>query len=644
MYVFGYDSNKENIILRFDAISEEWESLLVQGRFNVNEYSYGLYIDEDLILIVAGRKMNNSNEETKGGDEASGECLLYSVKRNQFYQFPALNQSRFWHSCIAFKDNVYVFGGNSKGLDEFTVSSLTSSVEKINYSNLKEANKVAQLQFSVIMTLKWDEIEPFNKIRCNHNSIVYKEEIFLFGGITVGGKICRDVEKYNPAQNRWLHLDWKLPFYIHSTSITALNEHEIIFIGGKNYAGIIPSIYQINFSTMKYQSKGAFSFRVSPKILHHSAHIYIFGGDKEMSCEKMNPVEFVSYASSESYTGFINSDLINLPCSFGNVDIGDDKVQREEHEIFSPGIEESNCVNDLERFFLFGTPNHPFLLEFNGKTENVNFHPISLFYRFFYFGCACRVNENTIITFGGITPPKRKASRSVQILSLRKFHSQKLEKMSQSRCKFESIMIDNKIYVIGGIYFENENEIYLKSCECFDLATFKWTQIASLNKPRYNCSLYSNKNCIYALGGSDGQKFYETVEKYSIEDDVWSIVPLSEQGLENPLMCPAITMFSDEELLIVGGTTLEKPSTNLTLLNITDNSKKKVGFLKEGRYGHKIWRFSDYIFIIGGSKSNIGVECIRNSTFENMTSLFPNFDESLGKYYRDKMLNGVLGA
>jgi hypothetical protein len=40
-------------------------------------------------------------------------------------------------------------------------------------------------------------------------------------------------------------------------------------IGGKNDAGMIPSIYEIDMEKRVYHSKGAFSFRVKPKILHY---------------------------------------------------------------------------------------------------------------------------------------------------------------------------------------------------------------------------------------------------------------------------------------------------------------------------------------------------------------------------------------
>jgi hypothetical protein len=37
--------------------------------------------------------------------------------------------------------------------------------------------------------------------------------------------------------------------------------------------------------------------------------IYIFGGDKEKSCEKLNPLTFQSFGSEDSYSNIINSEL-----------------------------------------------------------------------------------------------------------------------------------------------------------------------------------------------------------------------------------------------------------------------------------------------------------------------------------------------
>jgi len=42
--------------------------------------------------------------------------------------------------------------------------------------------------------------------------------------------------------------------------------------------------------------------------------IYVFGGDSDKSCEKLNPQSFVAYGSDESYTSIVDTDL----CSFAD--------------------------------------------------------------------------------------------------------------------------------------------------------------------------------------------------------------------------------------------------------------------------------------------------------------------------------------
>ena len=652
---------KQNTIIRFDAENEEWESIVVNQNAEFYEHSQACMVDDDMILITGGRQTNSSGGkqgEPSDSDEATTICQLYSIPKNQFYSFPPMNLGRFMHMMVSFKDQIYVMGGKT---EENENEGITSSVEKIAMAEIKDYirggiggtsegsqpnNRVGgENTSSPLVKARWSEIEPFNKYRYNAITIVYRREIYLLGGVTRGGKLCRYVEKFNINENHWYTLKWKMPFAIHSCSVTTLSSSEIIIIGGKNDAGLTPSIYQMNFLTRRYQSKGAFSFRLLPKVLNHLGNIYIFGGDKNMSCEKLNPIEFVSFEASESYNTLLNGDLTNFPAGHPTVVLSQEEPMEENQNPFKEQIKLSPLDSDFERFYLFGTPNHPFMLELDTVKESANFHPVSFDLRFYFFGYSLRLNENYIISMGGITPPRKSATRSVQIISTNTgFETKKAAKMKDSRCKFSAICAGDKVFVVGGINFVNEAENYMAACEMYDVNKNTWTKISSLNQNRYNCALGLVGDKIYAFGGSNGQNYLETVECYSISQDTWLLFKLEELKLEEPCSNISVLHMSDHEFLLVGGSTTDKMLRDVVLFDTKNNQQQKVGQLADPRSSSKVFKHNDYIFILGGSKNEKGIEVLKRDNYDLKPDLFKMFDDAMAKCYKDKMLNGIEGA
>ena len=79
---------------------------------------------------------------------------------------------------------------------------------------------------------------------------------------------------------------------------------------------------------------------------------------------------------------------------------------------------------------------------------------------------------------------------------------------------------DDKIYVVGG-YGGGDNNC-LDTAERFDPATKKWEQIANLNEGRRALSVVALPDGIYAIGGYSGKQYLSSVERYDIEQNVWT--------------------------------------------------------------------------------------------------------------------------
>ena len=642
--------------MHFDATSEEWESLIPEHQRPFLDYCQAIQVDQENVLITGGKNTAQTRTAIVDDEEGSVFCEIYNMKLKKFFLIPNLQTGRYQHCMALLQKNAYVIGGifdeklkNGQGY--------TSSVEKINIAPYREKiKKISSKEEPLptnnrieVPTVTWIEIEPFVKYRNNANCFIFKEEIYLIGGMQSNGKICRYVERYNPTTNQWTLLKWKMPIAIHSFSITPFNNNEILLVGGKNDAGITPSIYQLDFENRKYQSRGAFSFRVSPKIIQHHEDIYIFGGDNEKSCEKLNPEKFVSYAASESYTTFLDDDLTRFSASHTCVNLNGQanpsKSSQNQSDPFATLEQKlNNSLDDLRSYFLFGTPNHPFVLELNHSNETVVPHSVGLEFRFYYFGFSLRISDEFILSMGGITPPKKNSSRSVQLFSTKAMTSKRLAKMKTGRCKFTALLHKNLVYILGGLGFQEGKEVQLSSMEVYDFKKNEWTALAPMNSPRYNCGICQHADKIYAFGGSDGGKYLSSIEAYIISENKWTLFPAAEFSLKNEISYLNVLPINADEFLMVGGATVDDSLSDINLINLKEKTIVKKGDLSVARQGVKYIRNKECIIVLGGSKTGSGVECIKTNNWGVLKDKFLNFDEFIGKFYRDRQLNGIQGA
>ena len=178
---------------------------------------------------------------------------------------------RFDHSAGFVKSSecVYVFGGNSQNsvLDDF-------------------------LKFCFAKS-KWEvvrKIEPWPSARYDHKMIVYKESLFVFGGVLSDGSHSDELWVYDTVSGNWSFLEFNnvsKPPGLSGHSMT-LVEDVIYIIGGKADNGQYSSeIYSINASSpLSWNTEKLSGGRTSNRLLHgHSAvyhpetsSIIIYGG------------------------------------------------------------------------------------------------------------------------------------------------------------------------------------------------------------------------------------------------------------------------------------------------------------------------------------------------------------------------------
>lgn len=80
------------------------------------------------------------------------------------------------------------------------------------------------------------------------------------------------------------------------------------------------------------------------------------------------------------------------------------------------------------------------------------------------------------------------------------------------------------VYAIGGYNFKDGA---LDSVERFSLEKQEWQMIANLNSRRINCgSCQIGLNHIFVFGGRNEVGFYDTVERFNIELNLWNLLKI----------------------------------------------------------------------------------------------------------------------
>ena len=93
--------------------------------------------------------------------------------------------------------------------------------------------------------------------------------------------------------------------------------------------------------------------------------------------------------------------------------------------------------------------------------------------------------------------------------------------MLAKRCRLGVSTLGGKIYAAGGY----DGSLFLKSVECYDPQTDRWTYVAPMNIRRSRVALVSDAGRLYAIGGYDGVQNLNSVEVYDPDSDVWAFAP-----------------------------------------------------------------------------------------------------------------------
>lgn len=92
--------------------------------------------------------------------------------------------------------------------------------------------------------------------------------------------------------------------------------------------------------------------------------------------------------------------------------------------------------------------------------------------------------------------------------------------MIEFRCYVTSVVLDGKIYALGG-YNKHQR---VSSCEVYDPESDSWTQIASMNYCRSDAGAVAHNGRIYIAGGINDTCIERSIEVYDPVQNSWTLL------------------------------------------------------------------------------------------------------------------------
>ena len=170
-------------------------------------------------------------------------------------------------------------------------------------------------------------------------------------------------------------------------------------------------------------------------------------------------------------------------------------------------------------------------------------------------------------------------------------------KMPRKRYNHSSLIIDNKIYFIGG---KDAKEDYIFECDCYNIKEKIWELLPKLNYGREFPSIFCyNKKFLYTFRSleKEANSYVEILNindlnegwrKLQIEDPINSFIPSIKSG---------IAKFNDNTLIICGGYLMNEEPEETSFLNWNNLMGNNDDFSQNKKDRNKKKVISDYCYL-----------------------------------------------
>ncbi|UJR35922.1 hypothetical protein I4U23_028664 [Adineta vaga] len=163
---------------------------------------------------------------------------------------------------------------------------------------------------------------------------------------------------------------------------------------------------------------------------------------------------------------------------------------------------------------------------------------------------------------------------------------------------FSAITVNNYLYVLGTRRSSSEE---YKSCYRFSARTCEWTKLQNLLHDRSRFAAAHVNKYIYIMGGFEGFKrttriYVNTIERYSIENDLWEPFSTDSPQLSSLAACPY------ESCIYLGGGKNGQWSkiADFYCFSIDKRQVERRAPMLNARTTHAFHLFDDKIYAVGG--------------------------------------------
>lgn len=210
--------------------------------------------------------------------------------------------------------------------------------------------------------------------------------------------------------------------------------------------------------------------------------------------------------------------------------------------------------------------------------------------------------QHTVVVAGGFSP-RQGMTNEIQYLHKDECVWRELTRIPHiQQCNFGLAVLENKLYVVGGCYNDNMQEVVHPYGFCFSPLETSWTPIAPMLLERCRFFLGSSGGHLYAVGGDpsatdDITSDSASCEKYDPQNNTWtSVSPLPGNRMQHAGISNGL------QLYISGGV---QDADDVGLRDFyqydtqTDTWTMKASLLTP-RADHSMYIHENCIYIVGG--------------------------------------------
>ncbi|KAL3990981.1 Kelch motif family protein [Acanthocheilonema viteae] len=205
--------------------------------------------------------------------------------------------------------------------------------------------------------------------------------------------------------------------------------------------------------------------------------------------------------------------------------------------------------------------------------------------------CKPRIQRDLLLAIGGWE--KNGPTNIVEILDINDNKWKRVKTFEDDRrvAYHESIVIDNKLYIIGGF----EGTQYFNTVRCYDSETKEWCELAPMHYARCYISACEINGTIIVAGGSDGRLRLRTAEIYDASKNQWTKIRSMIQRRSDAAACAM-----GGKMYVAGGYTGEIVLQTVEMYIPEMDIWTEIAHMTSPRSGLACAANTDFMLIAGG--------------------------------------------